>query len=148
MTTTKLIFISFLLIIIANIGMAQDVRYTYDAAGNRIKREAIVIGNPNMREGGADSTRQFSDNTLSSMSINVSSNPTKGHVDVQIVFTNPEHTENTFQVMLVDNQGKTIINRQENNTNFKINLEGYATGIYYLSVITTTEISQWKIIKE
>lgn len=149
MTPTKLIAVSFTLLMFSINSLAQNVRYSYDASGNRVKREVITIGNPNMRGATTDTTHQkehISKNAA--MEVRLTSNPTKGNLDVTILPNEANASNTSFQILVIDNQGKTIINRKETITNFNINLESYAAGIYYLSIIADKEVTQWKIIKE
>ncbi|MDT8411423.1 MAG: T9SS type A sorting domain-containing protein [Vicingaceae bacterium] len=149
MNTAKLFLVSFTLLMFSINSIAQDVRYSYDASGNRVKREVITIGNPNMRGATTDSTHQnehISKNGV--MEVRLTSNPTKGNLDVTILPNETNITNTSFQILVIDNQGKTIINRKETITNFNINLESYSAGIYYLSIIADKEVSQWKIIKK
>ena len=61
---------------------SQDLKYTYDAAGNRIKREIVVQRQnaPTMRSGEND----FFSDKLSDKTIRIYPNPTSGVMKIEI----------------------------------------------------------------
>ncbi len=132
---------------------AQAFEYTYDAAGNRIARQEIVLKSASIDNSSTETkgiqqdaaTKTVYNAVLGEMTISIYPNPTKGNLLVKIEnATNLEEIE----FKLIDMKG-TIILMQENITESNsIDLYDQPQGTYILNIYSGKEFSSWKIIKE
>lgn len=122
---------------------AQKVEYVYDDAGNRVQRKlclACRIANPNVAV--TDSIEQ----TVSKLNANISPNPTKGNLAVQITQENLE--KEVFHLFVYDIYGRELINKTYYTISFNDNISNYAPGIYYVRLVSGNKIKNWSIIKK
>jgi len=73
-------------------------------------------------------------------------NPTNGKIKFEFADNNPVRTGQ--QIKVTDLTGKTIIEKQEIQQNESIDLSGFGSGIYIISIETDKEIFTTKIVKE
>ena len=129
-------------------------KYTYDATGNRIKREFQSIYYPPFKPPGglSSSTTKSSENTtlitaketILDKIITVYPNPTKGNLQLQIENYNNEPITAVFYT----NNGKQIKAQNINSSISELDITKQPKGIYYLQIIINNESREFKVVKE
>jgi hypothetical protein len=152
----KLFLIIIVLFAISTIIQAQNpcyIKFTYDASGNRIKREFIcapvdsIINLPNGGGGGnarlTSAQSQSAVNTsATAFDFNVLPNPTNGKV--QIVATN--NTE-ILNGIIYNSIGQEIINFELGMAPQNFDLTNLSAGIYYAVLQSHTQKVTKKFVK-
>ena len=131
---------------------SQTYGYSYDAAGNRMARNILVL-----KAAKVDRTNNVAfDNTkidgkskgtdmLGDVTLNINPNPTAGLVEIDIINLS---NESTGEILVFDIKG-TLLFRQERITlKSEINLLDHPQGTYIIKIFVDDEVSEWKIIKE
>lgn len=126
--------------IIVSIGclalFADTVSYSYDQAGNRIKRE-IVLSQFRMSP-----SESYTD-MLSDKEVRIYPNPTKGILKVEI--DDYEETAG-YSLYLYSTSGKLLLSPEVSSCTY-LDLSGYANGIYILTLELDGSAKTWKIVK-
>lgn len=123
------------------IGYAQNVSFSYDNAGNRIKRE-IILQRKFVTE---KTTNEYYSEMLSEKIIRIYPNPTDGMLKVKI--TGLENREQcVFKIF--NSLGQLIISKQAASSTTDIDISGKPNGTYILQISLNGEKSAWKIIKQ
>ena len=121
-----LLNIAFIMFAVAK-GLAQDhcwIKYSYDPAGNRIKRE-WWCGDPHTIEG-EDKSMAAKDFGLRTMP-----NPTGERLTLR-----SEVALENAQVELLDANGRSVLSQQITGTTAEFDVSLFATGLYTLRVHT------------
>ena len=121
---------------------AQNLTYTYDAAGNRIGR-VILMKVPQAPEGIQNETAV--NDLIAEKAIAIFPNPTKGIVTVEI---KDYSVQMQAEFRLMDLSGRTIINRKASSNIQTFDLSRLAAGTYLMQICINGETVVWKIIKE
>jgi len=119
---------------------AQNIAYSYDAAGNRILRALANNSYQSPRKSVTDdnlSKRTFP-------SISVSPNPTNGLLNICLSRWDNDYT---CHLLLSDLSGKTLIERDMETYETSLNLTPFPDGLYLLSVELNGVQQSYKIIK-
>lgn len=119
---------------------AQQVSYSYDAAGNRISRSSVVnapqfLGRRNV----AKSTSSPLQQTLS-----VGPNPTNGLLGIRLSRWND--TDNC-SLLLCNTSGQVLIQQNMTSADATLDLSTFPQGYYLLRVDLNGEKNTYKIIK-
>ena len=126
---------------------AQNIHYSYDAAGNRIKREIVLAPEDSLTrqsEVKKAMTANYSD-MLSGRTIRIYPNPTDGILKVDMAgCTDAEQCH----VKLFNMSGQQLFFTDSPSSIETINLISQPKGIYLLSIIINGEESTWRIIKK
>lgn len=119
--------------------------FTYDASGNRVKREVITLKSATIPGDSlsANLNNKVMEEEIGSQEIRIYPNPTKGMIRIDLPPLNNQ--EATIQIH--DAQGKQII-RQVVLGSANINLFDYPSGFYIMIIRIGQEKKEWKIIKE
>ena len=125
------------------IGSAQHLKYSYDAAGNRIKKE-ITIPQQNANKKSAVEADFFSDR-LCSKAIRIYPNPTSGMLKIEIC--GYENSDNGY-LYVYNLAGQHIITVDITSSFTQLDISDKPKGIYILQIEINGETSIWKIIKE
>ena len=135
MKTTILV----LMIVLVKSSFAQnDVQYTYDAAGNRIKREAISTWIT------TNNTPQEAPEDAFNANISISAHPNPTNDDVYIAVTFEGIDEQTVTMHLFDVSGKRLRSSDGKAANHRFDLSSLPRGIYMVHVIS----QDGKVMKE
>jgi hypothetical protein len=134
------------LVALSIISQAQiyQIKYTYDDAGNRVKRE-IILGKS--KEVLTDSTTVNEPITdwLNKMKISIYPNPTKGTLIIDIA-NMPEDVSGDITIHNIE--GKSLLKLNQLKSTNTLNLSDYPTGVYILRIRSLEKSCEWKIVKE
>lgn len=121
-------------------GFSQSVRFAYDEAGNRVKRE-IVFSKQRAKGSVIESNKNYSD-MLGDVKVKVFPNPTKGNLKVGI-----SNADLTFTVRVFSSAGQIVGTYRSNNGSVDVDITNQSNGLYLLIVSINGKESTWKIIK-
>lgn len=121
---------------------AQSVNYSYDSAGNRIKREIVMKTRALQQE---ESTAECYSDMLSERTIRIYPNPTKGKLRVEIA-----GYENSDQSVLriFNVSGQQILSTHVTSSWAEVDISSQTNGIYILHLSLNSKETTWKIIKK
>jgi hypothetical protein len=127
--------------------------YTYDQAGNRIRRQIMICSTNTGAQPRSATTTQSVEESLAikdegAILINLYPNPTQSDVNITIDYQNVPQQEVTMS--LYDASGKLLESKQVNSTQHQISLQNYPTGIYYLrmSSLENKTMKEVKILRD
>ena len=129
----------------------EEVKYSYDAAGNRISRSIITVsGNPKTLEGEEEDDKGDEKlnpkGGLQECEILVYPNPVREEFTIEIWKGNDEEN---YRFLLFDMTGKLITEHQQHgNGLLPFDMSVYPRGIYLLIIETGDDKREFKIIKE
>ena len=138
----QLIIIFLLLFFRLNNLNADDIQYSYDASGNRIRglREILMREDYNSEK----DQRQIQDN-LANHHITIYPNPTDGMLQVEIAAI---EKISDSSVIIYDTTGNQIYYQDQLENINEINLSVCPDGFYMLIIRIDDQSSIWKIIKK
>ncbi len=143
----KRFYLLFYLALLPVVCSAQGrIRYSYDASGNRIKRE-IVMSVPKAmakEQNFSQEDQNFSD-MLRDHSIKIYPNPTEGVL--KICISGLKETDKCL-LEVYTLQGAQILTEIVKTDNIDINISDQPTGIYLLKITINNNSTTWKIIKK
>ncbi len=147
----KKLIVTIALIAIAKFATAQNpcyIKYTYDASGNRIKREFIcapldsVIGGTTTDPDCCPGSK-LAGNNKAPFDFNVYPNPTTGIFNLSIDGSVYD------AIITIHNSVGVLLQKFSTNDAFlELTLREYASGVYYISVQTNTMKITKKVQKE
>ncbi len=121
---------------------AQSVRYSYDNAGNRIKREIVMKVRSSYEE--AATTECFSE-MLSEKDIRIYPNPTEGRLKIEIAgYENSDRC--IFRIF--NTSGQQILSTHATSPWTELDISSRKNGIYILYISLNNKETTWKIIKK
>lgn len=138
----KYLLLPILLCCVGNLYGQNKIRYSYDNAGNRTKREIVLTRNEVMEDAG--SVEPFSD-MISEHEIQIYPNPTEG--DLNISISNVSY-DNQISITLYDMNGKLIRKENTATERVNINISDAPNGIYIMQIMIDEKVTTWKIIKK
>ena len=126
------------------------IKYSYDASGNRIKREYVcdVVDSldpnaPVQPPAGSARMANPNDANSSNVAFEVFPNPTTGMVTV---VQKGAVTNATLQV--INETGATVYSKTLSNKEEPVDLSKFSTGVYYFVLRSTQTTTTKKVIKE
>lgn len=120
---------------------AQNVIFTYDAAGNRTGRDVVFLKETKI----SDTTIFSKKSVIDNIQVIISPNPNGGVFSVKLVNLKKQTRARIF---LHDFSGKQIF-KNENCTSYtSIDISTRANGAYILSIIIGDKKKTWKVIKQ
>lgn len=127
---------------ITNIVIAQSVRYSYDNAGNRTRRE-IVMNKAKVQA--KEATEECFSEMLSERTILIYPNPTKGNIRIKI-----DRFESSDQCCLgiYNMSGQPVFSGNITSSLVDIDISSRPNGIYILHILLNGQETTWRIIKE
>lgn len=142
MKTTLLLLL--LLALFSSDTYAQHIKYTYDSAGNRKKRqkEIVVQTRGALSDGEEPSVYE---EELSETKVTIYPNPTKGMLKVDI--SGIQKFEES-RISLYDLTGKLLQQWAGISQSNAIDLSDRTPGMYIMQIAYNGKVSTWKIIKE
>lgn len=137
---TKLLLFSFLS---CSLGVSAQAKigFSYDEAGNRVKREIIMSQSQSKAK---KRSASFSD-MVSDRQIKIFPNPTKGVLHVELL-NNKEQVAGNIAVYSLS--GAKITSCPIANNRADVDISFSTSGIYVLRINIGESSSSWKIIKE
>jgi uncharacterized protein YbbK (DUF523 family) len=132
---------------------SQTISYTYDASGNRVKREVIVLDTKKKatekapiaqsNEQVQQEPTEVHENKAGSQVVKVYPNPTKGLLLVEI-----SGSKGTSSVVVYDLSGKQVFRENDFGSSGTIDLSRQLIGVYIMKVVAGDKTSEWEIIKQ
>lgn len=117
---------------------AQTVKYTYDLAGNRIRREIVF---PRYKTN--DSTH-YTDQIADHV-IKIFPNPTEGLLQIEVNNIQPDFNATAA---LFSSNGMLVSEKKNITSSISFNISEQPAGIYFLRFRTGEETKTWRIIKK
>jgi len=127
---------------IALCSSAQTVTYTYDNAGNRIRRE-IVLNRQNAPA--AHAIASSYNDRVAGKDFRIHPNPTHGALSLEII--GYEASDNG-RYTVVSTGGQIIVNQKIASAISSLDISSQANGIYILHIVLNGQERTWKIIKK
>lgn len=122
---------------------AQQILYSYDAAGNRIERSLANGLNPAHRRTNSDNNASNASGGMQ-RSLSVGPNPTKGLLSIKHSCWDDS---NECRLQLTTLSGQVLIEKSMTSAEATLNLHTYPNDYYLLSVELNGEKKTYKIIK-
>ncbi len=121
--------------------------FDYDANGNRIQREIIVISSKMAySENSKDSiTDESSINVIEKDDIKIYPNPTKGILKVEL---KANSNIDKMQINIINIKGQIVYKTNQLQNTYTIDLSLQPQGAYILIVVVNDKKYDWRIIKE
>ena len=117
--------------------------YTYDAAGNRTRREYIDL---DLGKIGSDQEPpKPQTETIAEHEITIFPNPAKSHITLEI--TNLAGKEEA-SVTITDMSGREVMTLENLKSENMIDLSKQTNGVYFMKIAIADKDILWKIIKE
>ncbi len=118
----------------------SPIIFTYDNAGNMIKRSILSLKPFNSPKEDDNDINMLADKTL-----NIYPNPTDGPVNIDITGLTDSDIVN---ILLFSIDGKQLEVIKVKDSKATLNLSSRPSGMYFLLVIITGENKSWKIIRK
>lgn len=137
-----------LMSLVCNVIFCQTpvLKFTYDAAGNRISRDVIYLKTNEEINDTSAIIQPFTE-LLDEMNISIFPNPTKGELEIQI--KNLVNGESKIcEIYLYGMNGQMLLRDQVVNNRKKLDLSAFQSGMYLLRIEIDKHSREWKIIKE
>ncbi len=135
----------FYLALLPVVSSAQDrIGYSYDASGNRIKRE-IIMQPPKAKQQTFETEGQVFSDMLQEHDVKIYPNPTDGIMKVRI-----SGIKNTDKCSLAiyTMRGDRVMLDERQQYNFDVNISNQPAGTYLLRITINNQSTTWKIIKK
>jgi hypothetical protein len=127
-----------------------SIEYAYDNAGNRVKRQTIIISRNSLKSASADAQEEAEQQPVTSewndIDVNIYPNPTAG--DVSVSFTGGFETSN-IEYKIYNAMGTMMEEGQISSTGRnRLPFSSLKKGVYILILRNGNETKTWKIIKQ
>lgn len=138
--------IALLLFLSPSLAQAQTpkIKFTYDASGNRIKREVTT-----MFSGGGDDRNMSPENlSIRQENIRVWPNPGTDVVNIEVAATEEESAVvPTWNLELYDVSGRLLLQDRLQGNSGNLNIEPYVPGTYFLILRKGKQFLKWNLQK-
>lgn len=135
------IYALFLVLALPFVNSAQNIRFSYDTAGNRIKREIIM----ETKALDTKSTTDCFSESIAKQDIKIYPNPTDGIIKVEIsVFDDTDICE----ISIFNASGQLLLSRTASSSITEVDIVSQPKGIYIMRISLNGNDSIWKIIKK
>lgn len=137
----------FYLTLLPTVSFAQDrIGYSYDALGNRVKREIVMpVPKAMAKQQNFSSDNQSFSDMLRDHSIKIYPNPTKGAL--KICISGLKGTDKC-SLEVYTTLGMQILAKKVESDNIDINISNQSNGVYLLQIIINGRSTTWKIVKQ
>lgn len=134
--------------VIPYVAIAQNVKYSYDISGNRIKREIVIKTRSTFDTSedfeGSIPKESFSD-ALSGKDIRIYPDQVKGSLKVEIL----DYDSSDICMLRIFNvSGLQILYTQMTSPVTELDISSCSEGIYVLYISLNNKENTWKIIKQ
>ena len=138
----KHLILFILLCISSHIGYGQHIRFTYDDAGNRIRRELVTIQEVNTQD--RKMQKFLTGNNLDSeITINADKSSNLIHIN-----TKDRKLQGEYKIAMYSIAGHMVLESQLSITGYaEVDISQLPKGVYVLVVTNGTEPKAWKITK-
>ena len=140
----RLLVLSLVFASLCGSAFADRIENHYDAAGNRLTSEKIIIFTRGSVNGNAPEEKMYQD-SLASTRITIYPNPTEGDLKIDIAGVTDFESSS---LMLYDMAGKVVCNITELSESNELDITSYANGMYIMVIKIKEESTIWKIIKK
>ena len=123
---------------------ADRINNVYDAAGNRLTSEKVIIFTRGSVNGNAPEEKMFQD-SLASTKITIYPNPTEGDLKIDIAGVSDFESSG---LILYDMAGKVVKNITLLSESNELDITDYANGMYIMVIKINEESTTWKIVKK
>ncbi|MDE6480223.1 MAG: T9SS type A sorting domain-containing protein [Muribaculaceae bacterium] len=137
-------FIFLLIFIVCPEVSAKKVTYTYDNAGNRIKREIVLSPKGKASQENAHEMQSVSD-MMADKNIRIHPNPTTGMLRVEIINYESDDLGNIYVYSI---NGNTITQSKISSQLTDIDISSSPNGIYLLNIQLNGTSITWRVIKQ
>lgn len=138
----KLLFIAFVFCTTTYVHAQNKIKYSYDSAGNRTKREIVLSATRSILSEENEQVPYIEE--MQSHEIKIYPNPTKGILNIKI--TGLDKAKGFISIYNI--VGKLIEKTELSDNNQTFDLSAQPNGIYIMQIRIEDKISSWKIIKE
>lgn len=139
--TTLIICLIFLNLLV--FAQEEKIEYQYDAKGNRIKRQTVIL--PAQTDRNFNLTELEVEEETKEFSILISPNPTKGELKV-LITGQEDYEESSLGIYTMNG---ALIQKIEpiKETNY-LNLQNQSPGMYILRLVIGDKVETWKVVKQ
>ena len=134
----RLILLSISIILFGGGVLAQSVTYYYDNRGNVTKRRVTPV--QNVAKKTKKTTKLDLSNNIQNC-FNVGPNPTKGPLSIKC------SNDISFGCYLYNEKGQLLDRKESVKNETQMDLAGYPTGVYLLTIKQNDSNRQYKIVK-
>lgn len=120
----------------------QNTKYSYDNAGNRIKKEIVMNTRAISKE---ESSKECYSYMLLERNIRIYPNPTQGKLKLEIM---GYMSSDQCAVCVVNASGQQILSTPITSSWTEVDINAQPNGIYILHVSLNNKETTWKIIKK
>ena len=141
----KILFIVFFALMQLPSFAQYEIGYTYDGAGNRIKRELLFAKSQTRAKSEQDKQPDNYTDRLNRQLITISPNPTHGIIRVHI---EKHSAEEQYAIYVYTVGGEKVFHSDHVEPTTDIDLSNLSSGIYILKITNGDKDITWKIIKQ
>lgn len=141
----KILFIVFFALMQLPSFAQKEIGYTYDGAGNRIKRELLFVKSKTRAKSEQDRQPDNYMDKLNKQLITISPNPTHGIIRIHI---DKYSTEDQYAIYVYTVGGEKVFHSAYVEPTTNIDLSNLSDGIYLLKIANSDKSVTWKIIKQ
>lgn len=124
----------------------KEIRFSYDALGNRVKRVIVLQqSETNQRSMSQPEDKDFYSDMISEKQIRIWPNPTEGHLKVEIQGLG---TEEKATLRITAMNGSVVVMKETSSAITELDLSRNTNGIYLLYISVNGQETTWKIIKK
>lgn len=144
----KEVMLTICLLLFSCIAYSQtNFSFDYDANGNRITREIIVLKSQITKSENIQDTilQDLSSQVIKKDDIKIYPNPTRGNLKIEL---NINSDIEKIQINIINIKGQLVYKTNELENSYTINLSSEPKGAYILIMQVNDKKYEWKIIKE
>ena len=156
---TKPLIITIALLLLSNISYPQDYKYSYDASGNRIKREVKTSAMSAMPLARNDSVDLSTDEDIVTEEPEETTGNTAGEAFRTVLYPNPTYGYFTIelpefkqgesgQIMIYDQTGNLIVRQKYVSSTQDFDISSIPAGIYIVRILVNDKLVIKRIIKQ
>lgn len=137
--------VSLCIILLSYVGIQAQIEYHYDNYGNRTQRKLQICNNcPETERQVTAEEEKKKEEVASALGLSVFPNPAQDKVQVVI---NNLNAQQEVIVLLIDEQGKSLVNQKTQDAQNQVDMSPYKPGIYFIKVIVDKEVLIYKVLK-